>query len=1129
MPDGSFFHRYISDTYEYLSVEDRAILSEFWTALVQAVGAIEQGALEGQISRFVDTVPDLSADRWMNYKFNSSTAAWSLSSGSTVTVGSGTVTGEAVFFSSSGATVTLANSSLVHDAVLLIENSMSTTYELGVDYTVDFESGSITHSAAGSIVVGSQLTFRYSYMTSSGPSAGFPYAMRIDGRVRSIPVLQNAITSPSMVLYENVDYEVSSGYLSLKRAPVGSLWAEITKLDNQIAYRNFGYLIDFFMESSPEYLHALRGLYYAYFTGSQQATIEQAVALLLGIPVADRTGEVVSTVTSSAVFIPVVEIKKPFEITTNGSVDISSLLGNGKSGIVYLPGIYDKPLVAESATSTKIGLGYDALDDYTAPSIGVATVTWAGLTVTITGDDPSSDVEDLFPADRTCLISGSMAAANNQDYVVTGSFNAATAGNPSPGNATVTLTASVAGTNEPASLGILTSTHVQLYIPRQVRIQQVDDDGNLQDVYKSSEVYDGLNITVAVGDAVTRFQKLTDGTEIIDKTIDYDFVETEIGRTGIQRFLTSLATTGPGNTDETLALQLLRSHLWIMRIHGSVFNYSISYQEIHKFLRRAKPAYTEYILQILEDFVETQLITDDSFAMDFEIDLTETINFNYPNQLSFAVTMPIFSFTTGPNRITTLAPHDMRDFAQLGEVIEVAGLADPADNGEYTVTAIDAAGMWVEVIEAPSVAYPAPPTPPAYVFVPGTDAEYTAAGGYPYLDISAGHQQVSDNGGTIEVSNLGGAPPGIPILSFMASAAFTSSLHFTAANNETVEVAHHADLDFDNSDPFSVSMWVRRPAAGVGDMFISKWDAAGKGWAIGINAANSAFVVLADSPGAEIIVTSANPYADINAWMHFIVTYDGSGAAAGVRLYHTSTTPNPPAFQTLNVFTDALAGTMSHGGSLHIGSVAPGVQFFEGHIDEVAMWDVALTLDEVTELDPDYSATHLGLHSRASNLVAWWRMGEHANDAVTGAGGAPVASTNQITDVASNYTASATYHHGSPEATAGTWTAGAGNGIDATEKPPSAPFGDSIIFVESPGSAHGPPNPYFQGDMIGLVHDLGDQLIVSNSAGGLNDQTFTISGFIDHVHGVRVLSPPAMVDEGPDSPAVYKFTKTKAI
>jgi hypothetical protein len=139
-----------------------------------------------------------------------------------------------------------------------------------------------------------------------------------------------------------------------------------------------------------------------------------------------------------------------------------------------------------------------------------------------------------------------------------------------------------------------------------------------------------------------------------------------------------------------------------------------------------------------------------------------------------------------------------------------------------------------------------------------------------------------------------------------------------------------------------------------------------------------------------------------------------------------------------------------------------------------------------------------------------------------------VATTNQITDVASNYKTTTAYFHGSPVATAGTWTAGPGNGIDS-EVPPSAPFGDSIIFVESPGTAHGPPNPYSGGDMIGLVHEIGDQLTVSNSAGGLNDQTFTISGFIDHAPAVRVLSPPAMVDEGPDSPAVYKFTKTKAI
>jgi len=1140
MADGSFIHRYISDAYEYLSVEDRDILSEFWTGLVQAVGAIEQGTLEAQISNFVDTVPDFNVDRWLSYKLNNSTASLADASGSTVVVGSGTVEGEAVNFSSSGATVSLSNGAIVHDGLLLIHNALSTIYTLGDDYTVDFEAGSITHVVGGSIPIATVLTLRYSYMSPAGPSAGFPYAIRIDSRIRSIPALQDAITSPAIVLYENADYVVSDEHLSFRTVPPGSLWAEVTRLDNQAAWRNFGYLIDFFMESSPEYLHALRGLYYAYFTGSQQATVEQAVALLLGLPVADRTGEVISTVTSSTVYVPVLSMEKPFKVVTDGSVDITTYLGNGKAGLVHLIGSnYTGPLITESATSSTIGLGFDAVDDYTAATAGVNSFTTVPPnTLSVAFDGPVEgvdhpDVLSLFPAGSEVGISGSGVAANNQAGVVVDSFNFDTPGNPlGPLRAVITVAVPGLGIAPEVSdsEAIVTSHKIRAYIPRQVRVQQVNDDGSLEEVYKSHEVFDGLNIVVDVGDSVYRFQRLTDGTEIIDKTVDYDFVETEIGRTGIQRFLTSLATTGPGNTDETLALQLLRSHLWIMRVHGSVFNYSITYEHIHNFLRRAKPTYTEYILQVLEEFTETQAITDDSFAMDFEIDLTETINFNYPNHLNFAVTMPILSFGTAPNRITTLAPHDMRDFAQMGEVIEVAGLAVPADNGEYTVSAIDAAGMWVDVLETPSIAYPAPPTPPAYVFVPGTHTEYTAAGGYPYLDISAGHQQMSDNGGMIEVSNLGGAPPGIPILSFMASTSFTRSLHFTAANSETVEIPHSPLISPDVGDSFSVSVWVRRPAAGVGDVFASKWDvAAGRGWAIGILATNEIAIQLVDTPGTSIEMTSNNTYPHIDTWMHFIMTYDGSGLAAGVSLYYNSLAPTPAFLQSLTVVADTAPVTITHIDPMHIGSLGGSAgSFFDGHIDEVAMWDVALTADEVAELDPDYSTTHLGLHSRASNLVAWWRMGEHANDAVTGAGGAPVATTNQITDVASNYKTTTAYFHGSPVATAGTWTAGPGNGIDS-EVPPSAPFGDSIIFVESPGTAHGPPNPYSGGDMIGLVHEIGDQLTVSNSAGGLNDQTFTISGFIDHAPAVRVLSPPAMVDEGPDSPAVYKFTKTKAI
>ncbi len=61
-------------------------------------------------------------------------------------------------------------------------------------------------------------------------------------------------------------------------------------------------------------------------------------------------------------------------------------------------------------------------------------------------------------------------------------------------------------------------------------------------------------------------------------------------------------------------------------------------------------------------------------------------------------------------------------------------------------------------------------------------------------------------------------------------------------------------------------------------------------------------------------------------------------------------------------------------------------RFFNGNIDEVAIWDSALTANEVKSVYNDGKPVNLSgqpeLYSSANNLVAWWRMGD--NDSGTG-------------------------------------------------------------------------------------------------------------------------------------------------
>lgn len=1097
---GSFIHRYISDSYEFLTQEDKDLLSEFWSALIQVAGSVEQRVLETTVSSSVDHAPDLLTDRWSRYEFTSSTASLGVSSGATSTIDGVLVTGEPLSFGSSGATEALLNSAVTQHGLLVGHRFTGQRYVLGQDFSVNMPSGSITHIPDGAIPVGQDLVIRYSYMSPVGPVPGFPYAIEIPEKVKSIPKLQDAIVSPTYRLYENVDYKAAGGLLSFKSPPGANLWAEITLIDEQTAYRNFGHWIEFFLESSPQYVRALQALYYAYFTGSQEQTIEQAVASLLGLPIARESGVVVSAVSASSVEVPISEVVRPYKVVTDGSENLTTYLSsdedNGEGSLVYVTGVgdyvdaLDVRLVAENA----LLLEFDALPDYTAASGGISSIDAPDSRIIM--DDPSTDVESLFPSSHTCRISGSAFAANNQAYVVAEAFNQGNAGNPLPGNALLVLeTPAVPITSEPFSGATLTNTNAKIIIPRQIRVREVDESGAAVGDHFSQIIHHGLTETVAVGDSVDRFQMMTDGVEIIDKTIDADFVINEVGRAGIQRFLTGLATTGVGSTDETLALSLLKSHLWVARIHGSVFNYLITFGDIHTFLERIKPAYTEYILQILESFDEGVELSDIELPLELVLDLTETINFNYPNHLEFGVNMPIASFTQAPPRITTSAPHDTSVFANVGEDVQVDGL--PSDNGIYLITGVDPGGTWIDVDPAPGAVYsPAPAT--ADVFIHGTDAEYSAAGGYPYLDISAGHVHANDE------AEIDIAATNWPIYSFVSPFSNVNSIQFVASGLDFVFVPHHASIDFDLTDKFSVSLWMKRTTIAADSYMISKTTASitSTGWSFGWNASDRLVVEFRDNAASASLMFESTIGYTSTAWRHVAFSYDGGSIALawvdGIEAPMTLTATGTMA-------------TISHPDQMVIGNAPTSLApiFFDGFIDEVSIWNDDLSGPEIEEIFNGGTVNHLAFHSKLANLVSWWRMGDGA-DAIDGTGAPSL--TNIVNDVAEVYTVSTHANTGTP--TGSTWT----QGIKA-DVPPSAATSSTIVVN---GSLGGPPYPYSGGGMLDLVIEPADEIVVSGASEAANNTTFTVAS-VSGSNTVEVVG--AVVDEPPDSSAVYSLTK----
>ncbi len=168
--------------------------------------------------------------------------------------------------------------------------------------------------------------------------------------------------------------------------------------------------------------------------------------------------------------------------------------------------------------------------------------------------------------------------------------------------------------------------------------------------------------------------------------------------------------------------------------------------------------------------------------------------------------------------------------------------------------------------------------------------------------------------------------------------------------DDRVFIPKQANNTFDTNEAFSVQAWIYPTAAqdsaifsdGLnGAPYTGHWIHWGASWAI----PRSIAVAITDAAGNTLTQHTSDVFA-LNQWHHVLVTYDGSNSIYGVAIYvdgrrrgtirGASSSATLPG-SVLNAFDWAIGGT-SNGAPL---------QLFPGKIDEVALWDLALSATDV--------------------------------------------------------------------------------------------------------------------------------------------------------------------------------------
>lgn len=202
--------------------------------------------------------------------------------------------------------------------------------------------------------------------------------------------------------------------------------------------------------------------------------------------------------------------------------------------------------------------------------------------------------------------------------------------------------------------------------------------------------------------------------------------------------------------------------------------------------------------------------------------------------------------------------------------------------------------------------------------------------------------------------------PGVSILN-------SYSVNFDGVNDF---VDFGDNYTFEHSQAFSISFWVKPNNIAATRCLISKCsnDANVYGYNLQHLITTGRIQIQMRSSGGTFPIHSFTSALTPGIWQHVVFTYSGNSNISGARCYVDSVIGDTPA-------SSALTGTFANTASFVVG--ARNTAFpFSGNIDEVSVWNKALSQAEVTEIYNSGQPGELLNHSAIANLQSWWRMGD---------------------------------------------------------------------------------------------------------------------------------------------------------
>jgi hypothetical protein len=315
--NSEYIFNYLDDVWGLLPEADRLRFAETWKAYEQTYGDVYMQMFERKMAVNIDYLPLYNIRRWQSFVFDDTTAinqAAVYRSGQDLSLGINLENrylialrvddGPARELDLRGVD---ASKTKLSEIVQRINSIFGDTIAFAVQSNQLLELRSPTTGDASSIEFlptsdsskdASEIILGFDPVQDL-PRAfpRFPYDFALaDKTITAIPQLQDAVTPEniSVNLQAGVDYDIefNSGVISFAKEPPALMWAPDTFVNNETPYNNYGCLLDIYDNNTASYLKAVKGLWYAFWTGPRPENIKRSLYLLFGLPTASANGAV---------------------------------------------------------------------------------------------------------------------------------------------------------------------------------------------------------------------------------------------------------------------------------------------------------------------------------------------------------------------------------------------------------------------------------------------------------------------------------------------------------------------------------------------------------------------------------------------------------------------------------------------------------------------------------------------------------------------------------------------------------------------------------------------------------------------------------------------------------------------